>query len=157
MQGNRYNYATKEYIWAHIEPNCSIVAACLPTYAPILPGKASFEKWIDILRSFTSLGSRSTNSYASRSGRDVRKDHNTGSNSGLVLDSKSNGKWQKLDPGSLDGTYEHSVDIAGVPMMGREDLGALTGQEDIEAGSHGIAPLKIAVTREFGYDNDEVH
>ena len=84
-------------------------------------------------------------------------DGDMGSNSGLVLANKSNGKWQNLDAGNLDGTYKHSVDIARVPMTGGEVVEAMTGEEDVEAGPSRSLPLKIAVKREFGFDNSETH
>ncbi|KAF2866150.1 hypothetical protein BDV95DRAFT_214116 [Massariosphaeria phaeospora] len=31
---NRYSKVTAAFIWAEIEPNCSVIAACLPTYGP---------------------------------------------------------------------------------------------------------------------------
>lgn len=136
---DRYSTATNEFIWAHIEPSCSIVAACLPTYGPFFVGNSTFERLVSDLRSFVSIGSRSTGSYPSRPSGSGKNKGGMGSDSGLVMDSKTNGKWQKLEISALGDT--HSVDIAG---------GVKTEGGDLEAQEEGVAPLQIAVTKGFG-------
>jgi hypothetical protein len=32
---NTYSSVTLAFIWAEVEPNCSVIAACLPTYGPL--------------------------------------------------------------------------------------------------------------------------
>ena len=93
---SHYSYATREYIWGHIEPSCSIVAACLPTYGPIFIGNKSLERWMNSLRSFMSLRSNSGSSYRFRTPPDGYERDGVASDSGLVLDNNKNGQWQKL-------------------------------------------------------------
>ena len=39
-------------IWQHIEVACSVIAACLPTYAPLLREKAWVKRWLAHLSSW---------------------------------------------------------------------------------------------------------
>ena len=138
MNVDRYSSATNEFIWAHIEPSCSIVAACLPTYGPFFIGNQTFEKFLSGFRSLVSYQSRPSRSGKNTGGIGI------GSDSGLVMDSKTNGKWQKLEISGVGDT--NSVDIAGG--------GANAEGGDLEAQEEGVAqaPLQIAVTRGFGTD-----
>ena len=47
-----------QYIFMMLEPNCSIIAACLPCYGPLLAGGRGPESLIRSLRSIISLRSR---------------------------------------------------------------------------------------------------
>ena len=91
-----------------------------------------------------SLGSQSSRSYKFQSGPSDRAKGNSDSESGLVLDSKSNGLWQKLDKTDVSNSGNHNVvSIAG---------GMKTDDEDLEAQQEGTSPLKIAVKKGFGTD-----
>jgi hypothetical protein len=46
---NMYSSITVAFIWAEVEPNCSVIAACLPTYGPL------FKQGQFIPRVFSSL------------------------------------------------------------------------------------------------------
>lgn len=54
---NQYSTITRAFIWAEIEPNTSVIAACLPTFGPLFKEGGIFPRIINSLRS--SLG-RST-------------------------------------------------------------------------------------------------
>ncbi|KUI65713.1 hypothetical protein VM1G_00061 [Cytospora mali] len=61
---------SKQYIFMVLEPNCSIVAACLPTYGPLIAGGRAPESIIRSVRSIFSLRSlRSSGSGGSRPSR----------------------------------------------------------------------------------------
>ena len=66
---NDLEYATNFYIWEHIEPNASLIAACLPTFAPLL--NASLIKTFSTrMRSFFSSRSRGSGAHvASEEGK----------------------------------------------------------------------------------------
>lgn len=70
-----------------------------------------------------------------------------GSDSGLVMDRKRNGYWQKLERSDVGDTGNHSVDIEG---------GLQTNSEHLETTHEGVTPMKIAVTRGFGTGDSEV-
>jgi len=145
--GNQYQYATNEFIWAHIEPNCSIVAACLPTYGPFFASNSSLTKWVGSLRTFVSYGiNRSNKSYVLRSSSDPSGRGGMGSDSGLVMDRKRNRYWQKLERSDVGDTGNHSVDIEG---------GLQTNSEHLETTHEGVTPMKIVVTRGFGTGDSE--
>lgn len=148
---NRYSNATNEFVWAHIEPSCSIVAACLPTYGSFFAGNHTFEKFLTGFRSFIS---RPAGSYPSRrsagvsggsSGGGGSKNSKGGaarSDTGLTTDSKTNnGKWLNLGD-------TNSVDVAG--GAAGELKGLDLEAQELEGGG---APLQIAVTRGFGTEN----
>ena len=143
--GNPYRKTTNEFIWAHIEPNCSIIAACLPTYGTLSSG-THLDSWIHSLRSFVSSGSRSDKSYRFRASHDTSGRGDLGSGSDLIMDSKRNGHWQKLERSELSDNGNHSVEIAG---------GTTTSHGDLEAQQERRSPLKIAVTTGFGTDYRE--
>jgi len=69
-----------------------------------------------------------------------------GSDSGLVMDRKRNGYWQKLERSDVGDTGNHSVDIEG---------GLQTNSEHLETTHEGVTPMKIAVTRGFGTGDSE--
>ena len=141
VNGNPYAKTTNEFIWAHIEPNCSIIAACLPTYGTLFSGAHIFDGLIHSLRSFMSLGSRSNKSSRFRASNDTSGRDGAGSSSGLAMDSKMNGHWQKLGRSDLGDEGNHSVEIAG---------GTETDHDDLEAQQARGTPMKIAVTTGFG-------
>lgn len=147
-QHNYYYLATQEFIWAHIEPNCSIVAACLPTYGPLLQTNTGFGKWMHSLRSLLPSGSGRSHGSSSRLWSRDSKKAGTGSASGLVMDGQGSGHWQKLGKGAESGDLaaHNVVVIAG----GR--TAAAAEEEDLEAGGQGRGPLglNIAVKRGFG-------
>ena len=134
-KADRFLSATNEFIWAHIEPSCSILAACLPTYGPFFVGNPTFEKLLSGFRSFVFYPSRASGSGKNKGG--------TGSESGLVMDSKTSGKWPKLEISGVPDT--NSVEVAG---------GVTTEEVDLEAQGErvALAPLQIAVKRGFGTD-----
>ena len=127
--------ATNGFIWAHIEPSCSVIAACLPTYGPFfINSRYSLGGLLSSLRSFMSLGSRSPSSREE----------------GLISDPKSSGQdlelsngrnaWVKLDAGG------NNVEIRGVSRN--------TSESDLE--EHSAMPPRIQVRREFGSEVDVV-
>jgi len=138
---NQYSYTTREFIWAHIEPNCSIVAACLPTYGPIFAGNKGLKGWLSSVRSFISLSSRTDSSHRFGSEYEMGV---TSSEKALVLPAKGSGHWQKLGRTDCsDNDTRNVVDIAG---------GRKPEADDLEAQQKGTRtmPLQIAVKRGFG-------
>jgi hypothetical protein len=57
---NQYPSITVAFIWAEIEPNASVIAACLPTYAPL------FREGTAVHRFFRYLGTKFTAATARR-------------------------------------------------------------------------------------------
>ncbi|KAH7117020.1 hypothetical protein B0J11DRAFT_593143 [Dendryphion nanum] len=55
---NQYSYITKAFMWAEIEPNTSVVAACLPTYGPLFQKMSS---WSEFRKTSTWFRSNPTN------------------------------------------------------------------------------------------------
>lgn len=51
---NQYNSITVAFIWAEVEPNTSVVAACLPTYGPLFKEGTFFPSIVRSVR--TALG-----------------------------------------------------------------------------------------------------
>ncbi|KAL8665790.1 MAG: hypothetical protein Q9202_001912 [Teloschistes flavicans] len=142
----------QEIIWSHIEPDCSILAACLPTYAPLVGGKAGPKLWPESVVSANRTMGRWVSSLASPGSHGRRlsgnrsKDvsHGRGDN---VSDDESlvggarDGQWQNaFVPEPRAGDTYHMVTITG--GTGKED-GDLEGQ----LGSP--APLKISVKKDF--------
>lgn len=74
----------KIFIWKIIEPNASIIAACLPTYGPLLRGGRAPESIIRSVRSILSIGS-----HSSKGSRGLRApkglDHKSGNDSQINL------------------------------------------------------------------------
>ena len=56
---NDYSSVTSAFIWAEIEPNVSVVAACLPTYGPLFRAGAFFPTAMRSLRSILGMSSKS--------------------------------------------------------------------------------------------------
>lgn len=81
-------YMTQGFIWSHIEPNCSIIAACLPTYGPFFIGNETTSSLFKDIRSFFSTTKSSL--------RFGRRSKNTGDRS----DDKGNKSWPGKDQGS---------------------------------------------------------
>lgn len=133
--------ATAGYIWSHIEPNCSVIAACLPTYGPFFTGGRSTDSLFKNLRSFLSLGSRSSSSSSkgstgvSSEGKGGSSIHSGQMNSGDAYANKAT---------AAGGQKGHRVQIAVRPR----DNWDLEAQE--------TAPMEVAVTRSFGTESRQV-
>ena len=126
------------YLWSHVEPNCSIIAACLPTYGPLFAdgGMASFFRSI---RSLFSLGSAasSNDKLPSDDSKNLLSGGQINGNHEMTTPKKA---WQRLD-GSNVGVY------AGDHRGNGGYIGKI-GQSDLEAQL--VAPNKITVTQVFG-------
>ncbi|PVH94064.1 hypothetical protein DM02DRAFT_618862 [Periconia macrospinosa] len=57
---NTYSSITVAFIWAEIEPNCSVIAACLPTYGPYFRADGVVPRFISNVK--LSLGMSTNNS-----------------------------------------------------------------------------------------------
>jgi hypothetical protein len=137
----RYSGATAGFIWSHIEPNCSVIAACLPTYGTLFTGSYSVNSLVQRLGSFMSLGSRSSKNKTgggSNSGTG-------GGTSSLIPNASQPGAnyemrssknaWQKLDASN------NSVEITS----DRPEF-----MSDLEAQKEDRSYYGISVRREFG-------
>ena len=126
-------------IWQHIEPSCSIIAACLPTYDNLFTNKLS------IFSSFRSLFS-----FRSRFGsRNKEFDDGVHGNETFILDglskSKNPGKaWQNLDKNAENNSVEITAKYNGL---------GIEGDQDIEAGIEIRNLMKIDVIREGGSES----
>jgi hypothetical protein len=56
------------YIFGTMEPNCSIIAACLPCYGPLCTGDRTAESLVTSVRSVMSIRGGRSNRFAGRSG-----------------------------------------------------------------------------------------
>ncbi len=63
----------KAEIFVAVEPNCSIIAACLPCYGPLLEKGRALDSLICSIRSVLSLGSRTSNSRSPRGSNGTSK------------------------------------------------------------------------------------
>lgn len=94
-------------------------------------------------QSFKSLGSNPSGSYRRRAASSSRE--GGGSQSGLVMDDKSNGRWLKLSKADhMDVGDPNMVDVVG---------GITAEEDDLEAQREGTASLKITVKRGFGTEH----
>lgn len=119
--------ASKGSIWTHIEPNFSIIAACLPTYGNILSS----------LRSFFPLGSRFRPSDENTSGeKNGSQNPVLGNSSGKHHARKA---WQILD---------ENVDSNSVEMSGQKVNERSREEGDIEAGIEMARLVRIDERRE---------
>lgn len=140
---NMFYNATRGFIWAHIEPNCSIVAACLPTYGPLFMENKNLAGWWASFRSFISLGSsQASSSYGLRARAGVKEKPGAASDSGLPLDSKGSRHWQKL--GKSDVTVNDTSNVVNITGDTRSE------EHDLEAQHNGPEALRINVKRGFG-------
>ena len=89
-----------------------------------------------------SLGSQPSSGYGSRSRPSVKEHDGVASQSGLVLDSKGSGHWQKL--GTSDVAVGDGNNVVSITGETRSD------NRDLEAQHSGTASLKINVKRGFG-------
>ena len=124
---------SQQYIWTHIEPNCSIIAACLPTYGPLFKGHSA-DSFIAGLRSFFSVSSWSTGPRGSGkgSGKDGGKDSERLTLQGQRL--KRDTAWQKLEHGK-----NTTVEIAGGKKM-----------DDDKLESRELSQMELGVTKGYG-------
>lgn len=60
---NQYSSITTAFIWAEIEPNTSVIAACLPTYGPLFREGGIFPKLFQSL--LTALGKSKGSAHGS--------------------------------------------------------------------------------------------
>ncbi|KAF2639389.1 hypothetical protein P280DRAFT_481521 [Massarina eburnea CBS 473.64] len=56
---NQYSSITNAFIWSEIEPNTSVIAACLPTYGPFFRENGIMPKFIHSMRSTFGMSSTS--------------------------------------------------------------------------------------------------
>ncbi|KAL2038434.1 hypothetical protein N7G274_008773 [Stereocaulon virgatum] len=135
--GKNYDAATKGFIWSHIEPNCSVIAACLPTFGNLFTGK---HITLSSFRGFFFIGSRSGSSNSNING---------GSENSILGNSNksqnSRKAWQILDKN----VNNNSVEITAQRQRAKSEE-----EEDLEAGMEMEMeierPMRIDVTREFG-------
>jgi hypothetical protein len=60
---NQYRSITTAFIWAEVEPNTAVIAACLPTFRPLFSERSCFVKIIRFLRMKTgNFSNRTANS-----------------------------------------------------------------------------------------------
>lgn len=146
---------SKEIIWSQIEPSCSIIAASLPTYAPLPTHKGrldrwmgyfvsanrTMEKWVSSLTSLNSHGRRSRENEIEDS---IGGRGGTASDDKYLVNGRRDSRSQKTynqEPRAGD-TY-HVVTIAG--GTGKED-------KDLEAQEGTSAPLHITVKTDFAIE-----
>lgn len=132
-QTNRYTYLTQGNIWAAIEPNCSVIAACLPTFGPLFTNDRSSGSRFRSLRSFLSFKcwwpiDRKTA---------VDSVQNSGRESTNIERITAGKAWQKIE------SSNNSVNIASA----RPERGNVEAQPELS--------MNILVTRGFGSEYGE--
>ena len=154
-----YYGATQEFIWAHIEPSCSILAACLPTYAPLFAGNKGLERcmeyfvnanrtmgrWVSSLTSLNSYGRRSSGNQSRENSRG--RGGNASDDESLVNSVRDRHLQKAYIPELQTGDNYQMVTITG-------GTGAKEG--DLEAQRESSGPLKIAVKKAFGTEQGKV-
>ncbi|KAI0896220.1 hypothetical protein F4806DRAFT_496338 [Annulohypoxylon nitens] len=120
---NNVYLQSKQYIFLILEPNCSIIAACLPCYGPLFAGGRAPESLVRSVRSILSL--RSLGSKGSPHGSRDRKDSNRTNTSG------GNGVRERAEPTES----EIELRIQHWPGKGQQDVHCVGGKlsEDVEA------------------------
>ena len=103
----------------------------------------SLPGWWTSFRSYITLGSRSSSGYRSRSRPNVKKHNGAASETDLALDSKSNGRRQKLGRSDVTISKSHNVVHITSETTGPE-------HDDLEAQGNVPAHLKNNVKRGFG-------
>ncbi|PVI03883.1 hypothetical protein DM02DRAFT_694976 [Periconia macrospinosa] len=132
---------SKAYIFTIVEPNCSIIAACLPCYGPLARpwGGRAPESLVQSVRSVLSLGSRqnSNNSGASRS--------QTGAGRSIAAKPRSESyiELTEREGSNRDGEADHSWE----PHEG-QGYGGVTVERPVEGTP--VLGEGIGVTRTFG-------
>lgn len=102
---------TQGFIWSHIEPNCSVIAACLPTYGPFFIGNETKKSLFKEIRSFFS-----TTKSSLRLGRGSKIIGDSSDDKGKKSQSgKDQGKWQLLniDNGGKRKSYDRVIQPGG--------------------------------------------
>jgi hypothetical protein len=101
----------KVYIFAVIEPNCSIIAACLPCYGPLLKGGRGAESLVASVRSAISLFS-----FGSQDSRNAsrRNQPGSGSNKQVAADlAQNDSELQLTDFGST--SHSRAAHVEAIP------------------------------------------
>ncbi|KAK5999070.1 hypothetical protein PT974_01458 [Cladobotryum mycophilum] len=114
---------SKQFIFMILEPNCSIIAACLPCYGPLIAGGRAAESIIRSVRSVFSLRSiRSNNSGGSGNG--TRNTTNPQPDKVSITDSQlelGNNKWAswngEQNTKCVGGKLSYDEDEAHVPTF----------------------------------------
>ncbi|KAL9578769.1 MAG: hypothetical protein Q9212_005510 [Teloschistes hypoglaucus] len=146
---------SKEIIWSQIELSCSILAACLPTYAPLLTHKGRLDRWMGhlvsangtmgrLVSSLTSLNSHGRRSRENRIGDTIGGRGGTARDDEYLVNGRRDSRWQKtyIQDSRVGETY-HVVTIAG---------GTSKEDKDLEAQEGTSAPLKITVKTDFAIE-----
>ncbi|CAI6262719.1 unnamed protein product [Periconia digitata] len=66
---NTFSNITYAFIWAEIEPNCSVIAACLPTYGPYFKADGIVPKFISNVKQSFGMSTSASSVVASKSGQ----------------------------------------------------------------------------------------
>ena len=138
---NPYLKVTEGFIWAHIEPNASIIAACLPTYGIFFRTGRTAHSFIRSIRSrFGSIAGSRGDSGLSKSGRSTGKVSGDGTSSTKSLtDATGAGYYELNDHTEFAGPKGKKKTGTRVTVSASGDLEA---QRDFGHGD-------IGVTREF--------
>ncbi|KAL7928810.1 hypothetical protein V8C35DRAFT_317106 [Trichoderma chlorosporum] len=130
----RYLNVSAAFLWGTIEPNASIIAACLPTYAPLFVKAGGIPT---LLANFGSLFSSRGGSRAKvRIGSDVLA---SGDSYQLQKPNSTSGSWERYD-GAIP-SYNVDVERAKSSQSDQEPL-------------QGAYPSRIKVTTDFTATED---
>ena len=126
-------YMTQGYLWSEIEPNCSVIAACLPTFGPLFTHGRSTVSRFHSLRSFLSF----TYWWPVDRKTAVNGVQNSGRESTDIERITAGQAWQKIERSN------NSVNIASA----RPERDNVEGQPELSTN--------ILVTRGFGSEYGE--
>ncbi|KAL6720898.1 hypothetical protein ACLMJK_002823 [Lecanora helva] len=131
----------KTAIFTTVEPNCSIIAACLPCYGPLLEGGRTAESIIRSVRSALSLGSRKSppgsSARASPKGSKMSRTHvKLDHGSDVSGDAESQVELKKVSREWASSQTDGRSGACVKPSIGNEDGSKIAGD-------------RIEVTRRF--------
>ncbi|KAI2472646.1 hypothetical protein F4781DRAFT_382479 [Annulohypoxylon bovei var. microspora] len=121
---NQVASQSKQYIFMVLEPNCSILASCLPTYGPLVSGGRAPESIIRSVRSILSLGSNNSNRSRKNSRVSVPnapRDNNA-AESQIELQNFENWPDKGRQKVSVSGKVSDDVPVPTVPAIQQNEI-----------------------------------
>ncbi|KAF2728065.1 hypothetical protein EJ04DRAFT_450090 [Polyplosphaeria fusca] len=123
----------KNFIFMILEPNCSIIAACLPTYGPLFKGAWNMESLMRSFRSVFSLqsrgsgaASRPTNDYSKFSDKSTPQSDANSTNSQFELNNGHKGRGfveiERMSHGSRDEEDVNGINVTRGVQVIRHDV-----------------------------------
>ncbi|KAI0883800.1 uncharacterized protein GGS22DRAFT_166123 [Annulohypoxylon maeteangense] len=115
---------SKQYIFMVLEPNCSILASCLPTYGPLVAGGRAPESIVRSVRSILSLASNNSN-HTRKSSRgsapNVPRDNNA-AESQVELQDFENWPDKRQQEASVSSKVSDDAPLTMVPPIHQNEI-----------------------------------